>query len=54
LRSEDEALVLRMMALVKEMNDRNLVEQLLTKLRYDSRSHVRQEAMHILASYNIY
>ncbi len=54
LRSEDETLLLGMMAIIKELNDRNLVEQFLTKLRYDSRSRVRQEAMHILASHNIY
>lgn len=54
LPSEVELLVLGMLAIVKELNDRNLVEQLLPKLRYDSRHHVRQEAMHILASHNIY
>lgn len=54
LHSQVETLVLGMLALVKELNDRNLVEQLLTKLRYDSRSRIRQEAMHILASHNIY
>lgn len=54
LRSELELLVLAMLAIIKELNDRSLVEQYLTKFRYDSRSQVRQEAMRILASHNIY
>ncbi len=54
LHSEVEQVVLTMLAIIKELNDRSLVEQYLTKFRYDSRSHVRQEAMRILASHNIY
>jgi hypothetical protein len=54
LHSEVEQLTLAMLAVIRELNDRNLVEQLLPKFRYDSRSQVRQETMRILASHNIY
>ena len=54
LASEVEPLVLEMLALIKGLNDRALVEQLLPKLRYDSRSAIRQETTRILASHNIY
>lgn len=54
LNSEVEPLVLEMLQIVRELDDRELVEQLLARLRYDSRSHIRQEAMRVLASHNIY
>lgn len=54
LSSKVEALVLEMLRIIGELNDRSLVEQFLTSYRYDSRSAVRKESMRILASYNIY
>lgn len=54
LNSEVEQLVLGIISIISEFKDRELVEQLLAKFRYDSRGSIRKESLRILASHNIY